>query len=782
MIGLLLVAQLGIVARGPDTAVVCQPFEITVAVRSPGAARARVEMAPSADVQLLRVALASRAEREPDGALTTLTEGTFVIASRASGRVALPQFVAAAGSAAARSAPIVVDVRSALTTPALVLVRASLDAGAGRHADTLYVGQQVDYVVDVQLNDAARQRLRHNPTFFPPDMPATLAYDLAPPASVVRDARRCFETLSYRRALFPLFPGASVIPPATLTYALPLSTSFFAREENFEVRTDSARFVAVEPPLAGRPVGYAGAVGRVDAVARFGASASRMGDPVTLTLRLTGLGNVKLLPRPALAVEWAAVALGGERVTIDTSAPRVSGTKEFDWLLTPRRAGRLQAPVVRYPFFDPVLGRYEVAIAQASAIDVAPATLASADTAIGSRYPIRRTMRDEAPAPLLSRAWFWALLLGAPVPASLRRVVMRRRRGASGVSAARRLRAYASASRPPSPRELRRTYLDALGARVPDVRRDAPTRAPLSRLLRRAGVTERTAIVASDLLDRLDRAAFSADGIVDPALATEALASATAVDAEAVRPAASAGRIVLPVFAILLAASTLAASVPPAVKRGFDDGVRAYERGDYTFAYRAFFRAAARVPRSTDAWANAGTAAWARGDTAHAVHGWQRALRLDPYDAESRERLDLLREALIGSPAYVAPLSASTGALAGLVLWYAAWLALAIQASRRTRYTRAVAGGTLVMAVVLLLGAVELEDRVAVRGLAVLRHARPLLLAPSADRPAAADASTGEVGTLGAREGSWVWIVLDGARAGWVPSGAVLALDGDGAD
>ena len=252
---------------------------------------------------------------------------------------------------------------------------------------------------------------------------------------------------------------------------------------------------------------------------------------------------MKLLPRPALAVEWATVALGGERVTIDTTAPRVSGTKEFDWLLTPRRAGRLRASVVRYPFFDPVLGRYDVALAEASAIDVAPATLASADTAIRPRYSIRQSMRGEVPAPLMSRAWFWALLLGAPLPALLRRVVTRRRRVSSGVSASRRLRAYATTSCAPSPRELRRTYLDALGARVPELGRDAPTRAPLARLLRRAGVTERTAIAASDLLDRLDRAAFSADGVVDPTLAAEAVASATAVDAEAMRPSGAARRV-----------------------------------------------------------------------------------------------------------------------------------------------------------------------------------------------------------------------------------------------
>jgi hypothetical protein len=124
-----------------------------------------------------------------------------------------------------------VQVHSGEALPPTVLVRAWLDrSGRGTPADTLYVGQQVDYVVDVQLNESARQRLRRNPTFFPPEMPGVLAYDLAPPAALTRVGRRCFETLSYRRALFPMFAGRTTIAPAALTYSLPLSTSFFSRE------------------------------------------------------------------------------------------------------------------------------------------------------------------------------------------------------------------------------------------------------------------------------------------------------------------------------------------------------------------------------------------------------------------------------------------------------------------------------------------------------------------------------------------------------------------------
>ena len=165
-------------------------------------------------------------------------------------------------------------------------------------ADTLYVGQQVDYVVDVQLNESARQRLRRNPTFFPPEMPGVLAYDLAPPAALTRVGRRCFETLSYRRALFPLFAGRTAIAPAALTYSLPLSTSFFSREESFELRTDSVRFVALDVPVVNRPPDFTGAVGELGATSRLSAQRGRMGDPVVLTLRLEGTGNVKLWPRP----------------------------------------------------------------------------------------------------------------------------------------------------------------------------------------------------------------------------------------------------------------------------------------------------------------------------------------------------------------------------------------------------------------------------------------------------------------------------------------------------
>jgi hypothetical protein len=35
---------------------------------------------------------------------------------------------------------------------------------------------------------------------------------------------------------------------------------------------------------------------------------------------------------------------------------------------------------------------------------------------------------------------------------------------------------------------------------------------------------------------------------------------------------------------------------------------------------------------------------------------------------------------------------------------------------------------------------------------------------------------------MGAREGAWVRLTLDGARAGWLPVAALIPLDGAGGD
>jgi hypothetical protein len=776
VIALALVAQIAVVASAPPAAVTCVPFDISVAARAAGGVAPQITLPAAPGVQVLTTRVTSRVDNFGVGDTSSLTEATFTVAVSVSGRVTLPPFVATVGARRGTGGTEPVELRHPDDASPHVLVRARLDP----ERDSVFVGQQVDYVVDVLLNDVARQRLRRNPTFFPPEMPGVLAYDLALPPPPRRTGPHCFEALTYRRALFPLFAGATTIAPASLTYALPVSTSFFSREETFELHTDSVRIRAVEPPAEGRPVGYIGAVGRVSASSRLATPRARMGDPVLLTLRLEAVGNVKLMPRPVITLPWATIALGDERVTVDSTAAEVRGTKEFDWLLTPRRAGQVVVPPLRYPFFDPAREAYDVAVTDSLALDVASATLATSDSVRTAPLPLRTVLRAERGAPLPSRGWFWALLALAPAPAALRRAHLRRRRPTRRRPAMQRLRALAGAGAPDA-REARRSFMNALAERVPPLAATTSS-VPLARVLRRAGVTDATADGAAAVLAELDLAAYAAGHVASRELAARALAAARAVDAEAVRLPGSGRAAKILILAILgsLAVGSVAlplCAAPEPLLRSFDDAVAAYRHGDFTTAERLFARVSARAPRAVDAWANLGASAWARGDTALASVGWQRALRLDPLDDDARQRFDAIQSASFGDAAYVPPVPVDVAAGAALALWIAGWIVLALPPSRRPSLAGAAAGGAFTLSLILLAAALELESMAGVRGLAALRGARPLLDAPALDASSVAAASAGEVGALGAREGAWVRVTLDDARAGWVPVASILPLD-----
>ena len=776
LIGFALLTQLAITAHGPDTATACLPLTLTAASRAAGPSAPTLEPPRGAGIQLLRWRVSSRQEQDGAGRTSSITEGTADIAISPVGRVTLPPFVATLDGKRAVSEPMAVDVRDPIDPPPVVLVTARLDdSHHGSTLDSLVVGQQVDYTVDVLLNEPARGRLRRNPTFFPPEMASVLAYDVDIPRGPPH-GRRCFETLSYRRALFPLFPGRVAIPPAVLTYSLPLSSSFFSREESFELRSDSVRFVAVEPPAAGRPADFAGAVGTLRISARTESPTTRVGDAVVLTVRVNAVGNVKLLPRPTVDLSWASLTPTDERVELDSGTARISGAKEFDWIITPKVAGTQVIPSVRYPYFDPVLGRYAVIETVPIPLVVAPGSLASSDTATGPHLPIRVVLRDERRDPLSSRPWYWALFAIAPIPATLRRLSRRRRIAAAGSSPIRRLRALADAPSPPPARDVRRLFVESLRERVPAVGRE---REPLGRVLRRAGVSDDVALEAEAMLAHLDDAAFSGAGTLGDRAVREALEIADMVDREAIRPSRAAVRAASAVALLVAVALTATATAHAVDESGrlFADGVRAYDHGQFSLAERRFLRVTSEKPRAVDAWANLAAAAWEGADTAQAARAWHHALRLDPLDDETRDRLASLQ--LLGprAPAYVAPLAPDHIAVFVLAAWVLAWLVLALPPGRQPRATRPIAGGAIAVALVGLVGLFELEAQLGARDLGVLVRSRALVETPNADAPSLATAGSGEAGRLGAREAGWVHITLDATRAGWVPASAVMPID-----
>ncbi|MBP7551089.1 MAG: BatD family protein [Gemmatimonadaceae bacterium] len=635
--------------------------------------------------------------------------------------------------------------------------------------DTVYVGQQALYSLTVSLPAEVRQRLRRNPVFVPPEARAMLAYEL--PMSKGDPTREGSEVHVFRRALFPLTPGRYQIAPSQLTYALPQSPSFFSREEERTLRSESVTLVAIDPPLVGRPSAWLGAVGRWRVTARTDAREGRVGDPLVLTLRVEGIGNATLLPRPALAVTWADVVAEDERVTLDTTPNALGGSKEFSWLLTPRTAGAREVPAVEFVFFDPGTRRYEVARTVPIALrvregDYVSITRAAGATGRDSALALRPALEGPRPLTLPRLAlWGW-LALAAPLPWAFLAFRRRRPKPVRPLTAAERL------ARPGSAEQgaLRTLFEAALRDRT-GVRLDRET-APgaLSAALRREGVTAETAKDAEYLRDALDQASYARGARpADHRDRVRALLDRVAKEARA------KGALLLLAGALMLGARLTAQGANEALA-AFSEGQTAYLGRDFARARDAFLRASRAAPRDPAAWANLGTAAWQAGDTASAVLGWQRALRLDPMAADLRPRLARARAPQDRGAALVLPVPPLPMAALALVLWCAAWGVLALRARRGPAGAHWL---LLIPSVALIAVAAVLEGRLRADDLLVVATATPLRALPALGAEPGAVPLVGEVVTVRERRGVWVRISLEAGREGWYPVERTYPLQRD---
>ncbi|MGI8766233.1 MAG: BatD family protein [Gemmatimonadaceae bacterium] len=267
--------------------------------------------------------------------------------------------------------------------------------------DTVYAGQQVTYEAVTLVDDATRSRLKANPEYTPADVAGVTVYDFPFDTASISDVSvggARFRRYVYRRALFPLSPGAYQVPPATLRYAVPEDAGSFSPAHTVSIPSAADSFVAIPLPTSGRPLGFKGGVGELrDTLWTDGATA-RLGDTFVVTVRIAGIGNLNLLPRPPLQIDWAAIVPGRERVAWDSTGSVVRGSKEFDWTVTPRVSGDLSIPPVRYDYFDPTTRRYEVASTALLPITVALAPAPVTDN-VGQ---VRDTIGD-SPFPTIMR-------------------------------------------------------------------------------------------------------------------------------------------------------------------------------------------------------------------------------------------------------------------------------------------------------------------------------------------------------------------------------------------
>ncbi|MDR0737992.1 MAG: BatD family protein [Prevotellaceae bacterium] len=177
---------------------------------------------------------------------------------------------------------------------------------------------------------------------------------------------KLYNTALLRRyILFPQQTGTLKIDPFEVNCVLQVYAknsqprsffdSFFDSPQNIRKHIQSPpTTIKVEPLPSGAPASFKGAVGnnfRMDAA--FNRDSVTANDALSLIVKITGEGNIKLVEKPK--VNFPPHFETYDVKTSDntkTSSSGISGTKQFEYPVIPRNEGSFDIPPVEFTYFD----------------------------------------------------------------------------------------------------------------------------------------------------------------------------------------------------------------------------------------------------------------------------------------------------------------------------------------------------------------------------------------------------------------------------------------------
>ena len=207
-------------------------------------------------------------------------------------------------------------------------------------------------------------------------------------------------------------------------------SNFFgaATQKQISLNSEESGVKILSLPAENRPASFTGAVGKFDFAAEATPTRTTAGDPVTLKLKISGVGSFDRVTAPAVerSDAWKSYKPSARFEPGDSAG--YSGTKNFEQALVPTQAGALEIPALAFSYFDPEQKQYVTRTSSPVNIEVAPGqtppapplqtaspSTPSANPAASAHAPDKRTPGHRT---VTLRPWFLHPLLavGALLP------------------------------------------------------------------------------------------------------------------------------------------------------------------------------------------------------------------------------------------------------------------------------------------------------------------------------------------------------------------------------
>lgn len=292
------------------------------------------------------------------------------------------------------SATIVIDGQTFRTNPVPVTVARPPRADFGTlrlapEASEVYVGQPVGFRLECQsqrgfgngvvVGDVLPQGVtiwpprngtsgRHTITLFE----TGLAADVAASGSGV-SFTTSFDLIAER-------PGAITIGPIGLI----VEVAGAGRRERFELASEPVTLTVKPLPTDDRPPGFNGLVGTTQIEASLSAAKARVGDPLTLTVKITGEIPPERVAPPLLTSQPAIAGLLRLANEGWTDAGVQGRSRVYSMMVRPQQGGIEELPPIEMPYFNPASGRYEIAKSRPMPLVVESSREVTAADALGA--------------------------------------------------------------------------------------------------------------------------------------------------------------------------------------------------------------------------------------------------------------------------------------------------------------------------------------------------------------------------------------------------------------
>ncbi len=502
---------------------------------------------------------------------------------------------------------------------------------------------------------------------------------------------RIYNTAVLRKwVIIPQQSGSITIEPAELVCLVQqrVSTGGSIFDSFFDdIRTMRKRVVSepctvkVNPLPAGAPASFTGAVGTYRISASMPSDSMKVHDATSLKVTVSGKGNISLVTAPKVNFPPDSEVYDTKTSEkMDALSGGTSGSKTFEYPFIPRSHGDFVLPPVEFSYYDVNTGKYVTLRTPELSYHVSKDENASFPTSSGVDIPsvTRRDVKNlsediryiytRIPAlrpqasffvgsPLFLSLFFAVMLLVAAVSVIVVRTrrfradtVMVRTRGASKVARKRLASANIYLKKNLDTafyEELHKALLgyasDKMNLPVAELSKEKIAAAFVE-----AGAPEELASRYCGLLDKCEFARYAPAGGADAMQETydSAMDLISDIDSNMKTNTGrkkSASALVL-LLMLLSSASTFAADGSAYCDSLWISAVNAYSAGDYASAAEKFHAIEDMGLTAVELYVNIGDAEFKSGNIASAILYYERALKLEPSNADAAYNLEIARQ------------------------------------------------------------------------------------------------------------------------------------------